>query len=145
MDSSSIRLTVNFSLSEFLTTSRAEWAEEQERIPYECAQNLRSLCKEVLQPLRTAWGQPLVVSSGYRCAGLNAVVGGASTSQHLEGKAADIVASNPYALAALAKSLGLPYDQMGLYGTFVHLSYDPDKVMQRGQIFYDASYTGRKL
>lgn len=43
-----------------------------------------------LDGIREAWGSPVVVSSGYRCAALNKAVGGASNSNHLFGSAADL-------------------------------------------------------
>lgn len=46
---------------------------------------------EFLDGLRSAWGSPIKVTSGYRCPQLNKKVGGASTSAHLIGYAADIV------------------------------------------------------
>ena len=50
--------------------------------------NLRLLAESVLEPLRQAYGKPIVVSSGFRCAALNKAVGGSRTSQHLLGQAA---------------------------------------------------------
>lgn len=52
--------------------------------------NLTNLCKQVLQPLRDHLGVPVVIRSGYRSEALNRKVGGAPTSQHLTGEAADI-------------------------------------------------------
>lgn len=52
--------------------------------------NITRLCKEVLEPIRQAFGDSLIVSSGFRCAKLNAAVGGSKTSQHMVGQAADI-------------------------------------------------------
>lgn len=52
--------------------------------------NLEKLINEVLDPLREAWGAPIIVTSGYRCPKLNKAVGGAKTSQHVLGQAADI-------------------------------------------------------
>ena len=42
-----------------------------------------------LQKLREAWGRPLTVTSGYRCARHNAEVGGVPNSRHMRGLAAD--------------------------------------------------------
>ena len=53
-------------------------------------QNLIALIENVLDPLREAYGKPIIVTSGYRCPALNRAVGGASTSQHMTGQAADI-------------------------------------------------------
>ena len=52
--------------------------------------NLRRLAVEVLQPLRNAYGKPIVVTSGLRVPKLNRLVGGAVNSQHQYGEAADI-------------------------------------------------------
>ena len=43
-----------------------------------------------LQKLREAWGRPLTVTSGYRCARHNAEVGGVPNSRHMRGLAADV-------------------------------------------------------
>lgn len=55
----------------------------------EVVENLRALCTEVLEPLRRRVGR-VIVTSGYRCQGLNKAVGGVWNSQHLKGEAADI-------------------------------------------------------
>lgn len=52
--------------------------------------NLEALVEHVLDPLRAKWGAPIIVTSGYRCAALNKAVGGATSSQHMNGMAADI-------------------------------------------------------
>ena len=56
--------------------------------------NLKALVDNVLDPLRKAWGAPIIVTSGYRCTRLNQAVGGAKASQHTKGEAADIVTLN---------------------------------------------------
>lgn len=106
--------------------------------------SIKALVDEVLQPLRTAWGKPLVINSGYRCPELNRAVGGVSDSQHVKGEAADVACDDPAALAQLAHDLGLPYDQMILYPTFVHFSHRLEGE-QRGQVLYNRRYAGRKL
>lgn len=47
-----------------------------------------------LDEIRRAWGKPIVVSSGYRCAELNKAVKGVSNSHHKLGLAADILPAN---------------------------------------------------
>ena len=44
----------------------------------------------ILDRIRDAVGQPVIINSGYRCPAHNADVGGAPDSQHLYGSAADI-------------------------------------------------------
>ncbi len=47
-----------------------------------------------LDPLREAWGSGIKVNSGYRCTALNTAVGGAATSAHRCGYAADLYPTN---------------------------------------------------
>lgn len=56
---------------------------------HEAIGNLKRLC-EWLEVLRERVGQPIVINSGYRSPQLNKKVGGAGTSNHLTGCAADI-------------------------------------------------------
>jgi len=53
-------------------------------------ENLRQLAINVFQPLRSAFGTPIYVSSGYRSAELNTAIGGSTRSQHVEGRALDL-------------------------------------------------------
>lgn len=47
-----------------------------------------------LNPLREAWGSPILVTSGYRSKKLNRLVGGSPSSVHMIGYAADLVPKN---------------------------------------------------
>lgn len=90
-----MKLSKNFTLEEltFSLTANNHGIDNTPNTEQKAA--LKRLCVEVLQPIRDAWGQPIVVSSGYRCPKLNAAIGGVKNSQHLQGQAADIKASNP--------------------------------------------------
>lgn len=92
--------------------------------------NLEALVDNILDPLREAYGKPIIVTSGYRCERLNKAVGGASTSQHVKGEAADIrtVSDKPAdnkKLFDLIVSLGLPFDQLinEFSYDWIHVSY----------------------
>ena len=83
-----------FKLSE-LTASATAQREGIDNRPTECAYHLlHVLVEQLLDPIREAWGEPIVVSSGYRCRELNELVGGAKHSHHMLGCAADIIAGN---------------------------------------------------
>lgn len=96
----------------------------------EVKKNLTALVDNVLDPLREAWGAPIIVTSGYRCGKLNRAIGGAKASQHMKGQAADIrtVSDKPAdnkKLFELIQKLKLPYDQLiDEFGyNWVHVSY----------------------
>lgn len=62
-----------------------------ENLPtWEDVENLKELATDVLDPIRIAWGQPIVINSGYRDVALNAKVGGVLNSAHMVGRAADV-------------------------------------------------------
>lgn len=138
-------ISKNFSYKEFEASETADKKGICNVITtFEVRDAILALVEEVLQPLRDAWGKPLKINSGYRCKELNAVVGGVPTSQHVKGEAADIACKTPLKLAQLAKDLGLPYDQMILYPSFVHFSHRLDGE-QRGQVLYNKTYKGGKV
>lgn len=56
--------------------------------------HLHMLIEQLLDPIRLAWGSPIRVTSGYRCAQLNSAVGGMKTSAHKYGWAADLQPAN---------------------------------------------------
>jgi len=83
-----------FSIQE-LTASATALREGIDNRPSKCAYHLlHVLVDQLLDPIREAWGEPIVVSSGYRCKQLNALVGGVKNSHHILGCAADIIAGN---------------------------------------------------
>lgn len=138
-------ISKNFSYREFEHSDTAERRGIVNVITdFKVRDSIKALVLDVLQPLRDALGEPMEVNSGYRCTELNRLVGGTSTSQHLKGEAADISSDNPLALAQLAYDLGLPYDQMIVYPTFVHFSHKLAGE-QRRMVLYNKSWKGEKI
>lgn len=143
----------NFDYKEFEKTDVPGMQVKNTIASMEVRDNIKALVDKVIQPLRDAWGKPLAINSGYRCPEVNKAVGGVPTSQHVFGEAADVC---PFGrngrgdietvrqLAITARDLGLPFDQMILYPSFVHLSHRRNGV-QRGQILYNRRYTGEKI
>ena len=138
-------ISKNFSYSEF---ERSDTAERKGIVNVIATARVRdsiqALVVNVLQPLRTALGVEMPVNSGYRCPELNEAVGGAPTSQHMKGEAADIATAMPLRMARKALEMRLPFDQMGIYPNFVHFSHRLGGP-QRGEIFYDKNYEGERL
>ena len=86
-----MQLTEHFTLEEFTFSSTAKARGIDNTVSnHRVIENLKNLCEQVLEPLRSYANQPITISSGYRCKALNKVVGGAHNSQHMTGEAADI-------------------------------------------------------
>lgn len=137
-----MKLTKNFELKE-LTSSPTAKKYNISNSPSELViENLKSLCEHILQPIRDKVEKPVEINSGYRCLELNKKVGGVPTSQHCIGQACDfkIDGMTSYEIAEVVLELNLPFDQLILYPTFVHVSYS-DRC--RRQLLYNKSYKGK--
>ena len=89
---------------------------------------------EVLEKIRTHFGKPVVINSGYRTESYNKKVGGAAYSQHKYGTAADICISGvtPKQIAAYAETLLPGTGGIGIYGTFCHVDVRATKSRWNG-------------
>ncbi len=114
-----MKLTANFSLSEFECKCGCE-------MPDNVLENVKLLA-ENLQMLRMFIKQPIKINSAFRCLSHNKNIGSKSTSQHVLGKAADIVVKElkPNEVADIAEQLmdkGLfKMGGVGRYNTFTHV------------------------
>ena len=80
----------NFTLQELIHSTTADKHRISNIPDVEQIRNLQYGVDMVLQPLRNIYGKPIVITSGYRSAALNKLVGGVANSYHLQGNAADI-------------------------------------------------------
>ena len=85
-----MKLSKNFSLSEFLVTSTGIDNTPTKKV----IDNIQKLVNNVLQPLRELYGKPIIITSGYRSPMVNKAVGGSKTSGHMLGTSADITAGH---------------------------------------------------
>ena len=120
-----------------ISNMASTWMEQRE-----VEQNLETLVRKVLDPLRMDMGYPIQVNSGYRCPALNAAIEGAKNSQHMKGMAADITLIPTEKCIWNAKQLNqqafdyirdnFVFDQLIIYGLgndmgrFIHVSYNPN-------------------
>ena len=138
------QLSNHFTLEELTHSATAQKYGICNDPPIEVISNLQNLCQQVLEPLREHYGKPIHVSSGYRSAVLNRLVGGVRTSQHVKGEAADLI------LPSLAEGMlwyqfirqnCRNYDQCILERNqkgywWLHVSARREKSMNRHEAFY---------
>ena len=86
-----MKLTKNFKLKEFECKGNLEGC--YCRMPDDVYRNIKELA-ENLQIVRDELQEPITINSAYRCEAWNGINGGTLKSQHLQGKAADIVVKN---------------------------------------------------
>ena len=84
-----MKLTANFSLNELTKSQTAERKGIDNTPSTEHQENLKSLCENVLQPIRDHFEQVVSVSSGYRSPELCVAIGSSTKSQHAKGEASD--------------------------------------------------------
>ena len=135
-----MQLTQHFTLAELTKSSTAERLELDNTPPPEVLPALTRTA-EMLERIRSTLGVPVTVTNGYRAWAVNKAVGGVTTSDHAQGRAADIVAPRygtplqiARALAPLVDVLGigqLIYERFGST-SWVHVSTRvPDKLVNR--------------
>ena len=114
-----------FKLSEFERTSHAV---DNTVKDINILANIQSLVSNVLDNVRSLWGKPITINSGYRSPELNKLVGGAVNSQHVIGEAVDITVGSKEENKKLFDMIikcGVPYDQIideqGY--KWIHISY----------------------
>ena len=83
-----MKLSLNFSLKELTASQTADRKGIDNTPTEEHIENLKLLCKNILQPTRDEWGI-ISVSSGYRSPELCLAIGSSERSQHARGQAAD--------------------------------------------------------
>jgi zinc D-Ala-D-Ala carboxypeptidase len=85
-----IQLSPHFSLREMIRSDYAIRHKIENTPDAEIVLQLKLLCRDVLENLRLfLGGLPVIVTSGYRSPMVNLAIGGALTSQHMRGQAAD--------------------------------------------------------
>lgn len=117
-----------FTIEELCRSAKADAMRIDNTPPRDAVMSLETLVECVLDPLREAYGKPIIVNSGYRSVPLNKAVGGARNSQHTKGEAADITVGSKEGNQWLFNYIRdhLDYDQLiDEYDyRWVHVSYD---------------------
>jgi hypothetical protein len=85
-----MKLSEHLSLKEVIKSNTATRRGISNQPTQQHLQNLVILAKEVFEPIRVHFNEPIYVSSGYRSRELNKAIGGSKTSQHCKGEALDL-------------------------------------------------------
>lgn len=108
-----MKLTPHFTLGELTRSSTADRL-RLDNTPTADALRALQTTAEMLERIRTTLGKSVIVTSAYRSPSVNRAVGGATSSDHMTGQAADIVSpayGSPFlvasALAPLVSVLGI--------------------------------------
>ena len=133
-----MKLTANITLDELTKSQTAERKGINNNPNPKQIDNLKALATNILQPVRSHYDKPLIISSGFRCAQLCVEIGSSVNSQHVaddNAAAADfeIPAVDNKVLALWIKS-ELDYDQLILEfykdneptSGWIHCSYSTD-------------------
>ncbi|APJ03950.1 D-Ala-D-Ala carboxypeptidase family metallohydrolase [Silvanigrella aquatica] len=128
-----MHLSPHFTLLEFTKSEMAKKFNIENSPNEEQIENLKLICKNLLEPLREMLQEKIIILSGFRSFELNKKVGGVSNSQHLEGKAADIKVAgmNNFQLYEYIKDK-FDFDQLileyynknNLHAGWVHVSWN---------------------
>lgn len=143
-----MNITKNFTVEELIKSETAERRGIDNTEDSKVRSNLIKLCGYILQPLREAYGHPIIISSGYRCQELNKAVGGAPNSDHLFGCAADIhSASNTASDNKALFDLAVRLMQSGkirnvkqiideYHYTWIHISFQDGRSLKQNQVLH---------
>jgi zinc D-Ala-D-Ala carboxypeptidase len=143
-----MKLTANFSLDELIKSQVAERKGINNNPSPMQIDNLRALAVNILQPIRSQFAKPLIISSGFRCAQLCIEIGSSINSEHCadnKSAAADfeIPGVDNKELAEWIRS-NLEYNQLILEfyrdgepsSGWVHCSYSTDLNKKQSLIAY---------
>lgn len=134
-------MSEHFGLPEFLHSDTAVMNDIENLPSWETVEALARLA-DVLEEIRALLdATPIEVTSGFRCAALNAAVGGVDDSAHLYGCACDFVAPEFGSITTIIEAVrpymvDLGIDQLIHEGTWVHLGLPVGAAPPRYQCFH---------
>jgi zinc D-Ala-D-Ala carboxypeptidase len=123
-----MKLSEHFSLDEFVFSSTALRKGIDNSPSLEIISHLTTLANG-MEKVRLLLGEyPIHVDSGYRCFQLNKAVGGAMTSAHMDGYAADFISPDfgtPYQIVKAIKNSNIVFDKVIMEHSWAHISFAP--------------------
>lgn len=121
-----MRLSQHFHLDEMTISQTATRLKINNTPSERDIARLRDLCENVLEPVRSLFNKPVVISSGYRSLALNRAIGSKDSSQHTKGEAADftIPGFTVTEVFDAIRASKIPFDQLiDEGGAWIHVSF----------------------
>ena len=138
-----MKLSTNFSLSEFVASDTADRMGIDNDLPIELMTNAKATA-DMLERIRaylvsdSGKSIPIIITSGYRCPQLNRAIGSGDTSDHRKAMAADFRAPSFGTPLQVCKALAPVVSVLGIgqlileFNSWVHVSTRPsDKIINR--------------
>jgi hypothetical protein len=119
------RFSPHFSLAELTVSQSAARLGLSNKPVGTSIENLRRLALFLETVRALLFNSPILVSSAYRAPAVNRSVGGALSSAHTRGLAADFISpkyGRPRAICEAIRDSSLPFDQLIHEGTWVHVA-----------------------
>ena len=137
------QLTPHFSLEELTSSDTGARLGIDNSLPERLMPNIQALAEGLEQVRLALGGRPIHINSGYRCPQLNTVIGGAKTSHHMDGLAADILCAEfgtPLQVCRAIVAAGIKTDQViHEFGKWCHVGFAAPGAQPRGELLTIAS------
>jgi hypothetical protein len=141
-----MQLTDHFTLAEMTASDNAVRFGIDNSASQAIQKSLIRTC-QTLELVRTVLGTKAIrINSGYRCDVLNKKIGGAITSAHSFGLAADFVCpdfGSPLAICRKIVASNIVFDQLIWEGAWVHIGLAAEGVKPRMQVLTARFSTGK--
>ena len=108
-----MKLSQHFSYQEFIKSQTAARKGIKNEPDDTQLYNMKMVCMNILEPIRTTFERPVIITSGFRSPELCVAIGSSTNSQHAKGEAADFEipgVSNKEVADWIDENL--PYDQL---------------------------------
>lgn len=131
-----MKLTPHFTLAELCVSAKAASQGVPNVCPPSLITNMLHLARN-MEALRELYKLPINVLSGYRSRKVNTLVGGSETSGHMQGLACDFTCSRYGTLYMQALTIAaskVPFDQLILEPTWIHVGFAAPGKKPRGQV-----------
>lgn len=127
------KLSPNFTLEELIHSETAVRRGIKNEVNPVIQNNLTIVAANMESVRELLDCNPIIISSGYRNMEVNRIIGGSTKSAHMLGWAVDFICprfGTPKQIVAKLKDSNIKFDQVIEEGTWVHISFAPERRRQ---------------